>query len=153
MKSFLRKVRAWSPHVGLQSKTHLFDVHEISALPRCAAEGRIRNLCHTVYLGDNEILARCLGRYKMYLDGRDAGFAPHIMLDGFWEFWTTQFMVQTARPGMTILDVGANFGDYSVLLADLIENTGRLIAVEPNPHVADKLRRTLSVNGLDGLAS
>jgi FkbM family methyltransferase len=51
---------------------------------------------------------------------------------------------------MTVIDVGANFGYYSVLLGDLIESTGRLIAVEPNPHVADKLRRTLSINGFEG---
>ncbi len=128
----------------------LFDVREISTLSRPDAENRIRSLCHTVYLGDNEILARCLGRYKIFLDSRDAGVCPHFMLDGFWEFWITQFMVREVKPGMTVLDVGANFGYFSLLLADLIGNDGRQIAVEPNPQVAAKLRKTLALNGFDG---
>jgi FkbM family methyltransferase len=131
----------------------MFDVHRISALSRRDAEDRIRRLCQAVYLGDHEVLARCLGRYKMFLDTHDGGLAPHIMLDGYWEFWVTQFMVRAVRPGMTVLDVGANFGYYSVLLADLIGDAGRLVAVEPNPHVAAKLRKTLSINGYDGRAT
>jgi FkbM family methyltransferase len=153
MRGFLRRIGSAAIRIGGRGATPLFDVHEISSFLRPEGEARIRRLCQAVYLGDNEVLARCLGRYKMFLDSRDTGFAPHIMLDGYWEFWITRFVVRAVRPGMTVVDVGANFGYYSVLLADLIGDAGRLVAVEPNPHVAAKLRKTLSINGFDGRAT
>jgi FkbM family methyltransferase len=48
---------------------------------------------------------------------------------------------------MTVVDVGANFGYYSVLLADLVGGQGNLFAVEPNPHAADFLSRSIDLNG------
>jgi FkbM family methyltransferase len=147
MKRFLRRIGARVLRFVDRPAAPLLDVREISSISRHEGEDRIRRLCQGVYLGDDEVLARCLGRYKMFLDSRDLGFAPHILLDGFWEYWVTQFMARAARPGMTAVDVGANFGYYSLLLADLVGETGRLIAVEPNPHVAAKLRRTLAING------
>jgi len=48
---------------------------------------------------------------------------------------------------MFILDVGANFGYYSVLMADLVGPNGKLIAFEPNPGAASSAEASLSVNG------
>jgi FkbM family methyltransferase len=126
---------------------HLFDVHEIATLSRRLGEARIRSLCESHYLGGNEVLARCLGRYKMFLDATRSAMVPHIIMDGFWEYWITQFMVATVRPGMTFVDVGANFGYYAVLLSDLVGPDGKGIAVEPNPHICSKLNKTLAING------
>ena len=49
---------------------------------------------------------------------------------------------RNVRRGMTAIDVGANFGYYSLLLAELVGAKGELIAVEPNPHAADFLRHS-----------
>lgn len=83
----------------------------------------------------------------MFVDTRDRGFAPHILMDGYWEYWITRFLVGAVTPGMVAIDVGANFGYYSLLFADLTGPGGRVIAVEPNPVAADALAGTLSVNG------
>jgi FkbM family methyltransferase len=128
----------------------LFDVRSIPSVPRPEGEAQIRRYCESHYLGGHETLARCLGRYKMFLDTRDLGFAPHIIMDGFWEYWITQFIVGRIEPGFCVLDIGANFGYYALLLSDLIGSQGRCIAVEPNPSVAAKLRKSLSVNGFAG---
>ncbi|WP_244642324.1 FkbM family methyltransferase [Phyllobacterium sp. 628] len=90
---------------------------------------------------------RILGRYKFYLDTRDRGFGSHLLLDGYWEIWLTQFCARNIRAGMVAVDVGANFGYYSVLLAELVGAAGRLLAVEPNPHAVDFLRRSIDLNG------
>ena len=107
----------------------------------------IRALCHTAYLGDHEILCRCLGRYKVYLDARDVGVGPHLMMEGFWEYWITQFVLTVVKPGMVVMDVGANFGYYSLLFSDLVGPDGKCIAIEPNPQVAKHLGKTIRVNG------
>ena len=36
------------------------------------------------------------------------------MMEGFWEYWITQFVLTVVRPGMVVMDVGANFGYYSL---------------------------------------
>jgi len=51
-----------------------------------------------------------------------------------------------ARPGMTALDIGANVGAHTLLLASLVGPSGRVIAFEPTDYAWQKLRRNLSLN-------
>jgi FkbM family methyltransferase len=48
------------------------------------------------------------------------------------------------RPCDTVYDVGAHFGFYTLLLADLVGDSGRVCGFEPNPELLPSLRRTLS---------
>lgn len=114
---------------------------------RVRSEAAIRALCHSAYLGDNTTLCRVLGRYKMYVDSRDFGIAPHLMLDGYWEMWVTEVLVSLVHKGMVVADIGANLGYFSLLMADLVGAEGQVHAFEPNPRMTDLLRRSLSVNG------
>lgn len=50
------------------------------------------------------------------------------------------------REGGTFLDVGANHGSFSIVAAELLGQTGQIIAVEPQPHLADLLEKTLAAN-------
>ncbi len=52
------------------------------------------------------------------------------------------------RPGMTVIDVGANAGYFTLLAARGSDRSGRVIAVEPSPWVADRLEHTLERNHL-----
>ncbi|MGA2017852.1 MAG: FkbM family methyltransferase [Opitutaceae bacterium] len=54
---------------------------------------------------------------------------------------------QVVRPGMTVLDVGANLGLYTVLLSRLAGPTGRVIAFEPDKHHFALLTRNCALNG------
>jgi FkbM family methyltransferase len=51
-------------------------------------------------------------------------------------------------PGTTAIDVGANIGRWAVQMAKLVGQAGALIAFEPNPVIANSLRKTFRVNGL-----
>jgi len=48
----------------------------------------------------------------------------------------------------TILDLGANIGLFTVLAAKSLVPEGRVVAVEPNPCVAEVLKRNLKENSL-----
>ncbi|WP_454850996.1 FkbM family methyltransferase [Rhizobium binxianense] len=130
------------------SSPTLLHLHELMAFDRHQAEAAILQRVTSAYLGDHTALVRVLGRYKLYVDTRDRGFGSHILLDGFWEIWLTLFCARNVKRGMTAVDVGANFGYYSVLLGELVGAEGRLISVEPNPHAADLLGRSIDINGL-----
>jgi len=122
-------------------------LEELADRDRFALECDCRAQVQPVYLGDYTALCRILGRYKFYVDTRDQGFGSNVLLDGFWEMWLTKAMARIVKPGMVAIDIGANFGYYSLLLADLVGPTGMVVAVEPNPHATPKLRATLALNG------
>jgi FkbM family methyltransferase len=51
------------------------------------------------------------------------------------------------RPGMHVIDVGANIGLYSLLLARLAEPGGSVLAFEPEPNLFAVLRENCLSNG------
>jgi len=121
---------------------------DLAAMTRSEAESAIRERVQCTYLGDKLVLARILGGPKILLSTEDLGFACHVMLDGYWEIWLTLFFARTVRPGMTIIDVGANFGYYTVLFGQAVGAAGHVVAIEPVPATAAVLRRTIDLNGL-----
>ncbi|MDZ4814885.1 MAG: FkbM family methyltransferase [Verrucomicrobiota bacterium] len=62
-----------------------------------------------------------------------------------WEFYHLEKIL---KPGAIILDVGANFGYYSVRLAKTLNENCQVYAFEPNPEVFVQLSRNLELNEL-----
>lgn len=125
----------------------LLGLNELRTADRWQIENRARELAQVVYLGHDVALCRILARYKFYVSANDIGFGAHIMLDGVWEPWITSFIAKRVEPGSTVVDVGANHGYYTLLLADLVGPAGRVAAVEPHPKTCELLRRSVDVNG------
>jgi FkbM family methyltransferase len=50
------------------------------------------------------------------------------------------------RPGDTVLDIGANYGAYSLLAANIVGSHGRVHAFEPQRQLAALLRRSAAEN-------
>lgn len=122
----------------------------IRTLSRSHLEERVRCSVSYGYLGSSTVVCRVLGQSIMYVDTTDIGLAPHLIMDGFWEIWITQAMARCLKPGMTAVDVGANFGYYTLLMAEAVSRQGRVIAFEPNRRMASLLNRSLGVNGMRG---
>ena len=101
----------------------------------------------TVYLGNNTALTRLHTGHKIYVDTRDVSVASHLMLDGKWESWIERVIMSEISPGMTVCDVGANFGYYTLLSAAKVGERGKVYAIEANPHIAKLLRQSVAVNG------
>jgi FkbM family methyltransferase len=69
------------------------------------------------------------------------------MLDGFWEIWLTLLMSRFVKRGMTAIDVGANFGYYTVLFSQAVGSGGCVVAVEPVPSTAQLLALSIELSG------
>lgn len=123
------------------------DIRQVSTLTR----GEYEQLCidntDHLYIGDSTILCKVLTKYKMYVDSKDMGIAPHLIMDGYWESWVTRLLGNIVQPGDVCLDIGANFGYFSILLSELCGPKGKTIAAEPNPRIAALLKGTSFMNG------
>jgi FkbM family methyltransferase len=59
------------------------------------------------------------------------------------------FLDGLLRPGMKVLDGGANEGVYTLFLANKVGPNGRVVAVEPSPRELTRLRANLAANNLN----
>jgi FkbM family methyltransferase len=128
------------------------NVKDITLFTRTELESNSRKMSQTVYLGNGIILSRVLTKYMCYLEAQDMSLTPHLCLNGYWESWITQNMINLVQPGFYCLDIGANCGYYSLIMADVVGESGHVLAVEPNPRLANLLEKTLNVNGFSTYA-
>jgi FkbM family methyltransferase len=66
---------------------------------------------------------------------------------GTFERQEREFVARFLEPGMTVVDVGAHAGFYTLLAAKAVGPAGRVIAFEPSPREQRGLRRHLRLNG------
>ena len=121
-------------------------ISDIAALSRQEVERISTHFVRSFYLGDHLQLSKILSRYKIYLDARDIGIAPNIIMDGYWESWITRFIAQKIQPGAVCIDAGANFGYFSLVMAELAGKEGKTIAIEPNEYLCKLLSFTSNLN-------
>jgi len=117
---------------------------------RRQVEALIRDRTQTVPLPDGSVLCRALGRFKMFTDAADGGIAPHLLLDGYWEYWWTEFVCRNVARGGDGLRHRRVYGYYSILLADLVGSEGGSSPSSPIPAVL-AAQAHKAVNGLTGL--
>jgi FkbM family methyltransferase len=134
--------------VEIIQRLDIFPLSQLSAGERVANEATIRSLCKVAYLGNDAALCRVLGHFKIFVDTRDCGLAPHLMLDGYWEMWVTEAIADLIKPGMVAADIGANVGYFTLLMAELVGPAGRVHAFEPNPRLAGLLQSSVLANGV-----
>ncbi|MBP9762650.1 FkbM family methyltransferase [Patescibacteria group bacterium] len=85
----------------------------------------------------------------MLLNLNDQGISTELYLTGVHEANSTNFIRQELKPGMTIVEIGANIGYYTLLESKIIGETGKIIAYEPNPENFHALKINLMLNHLE----
>jgi FkbM family methyltransferase len=78
----------------------------------------------------------------------DTVILPYVREHGDWEPEVLDVLLNHARPGATVLDVGAHVGLFTCQLARAVGTDGRVIAVEADPINASVLQRNIHRNAL-----
>ena len=71
-----------------------------------------------------------------------------VLFRGVWEPEVTRLLDRLVRPGDVCLDVGASVGVHALLMAFRAGPAGRVIACEPQPELAARIRANVALNRL-----
>jgi FkbM family methyltransferase len=74
-----------------------------------------------------------------------------IYYKGCFEPMVTATMCKYVKPGMTVLDIGANIGCHTLRYAKLVGSNGKVIAFEPMQWAISKLKRNIELNGFKNI--
>jgi FkbM family methyltransferase len=97
-----------------------------------------------------QIMISCQG-CKFFVDPKDVGIVTHLLADGVYEQRTTELFKSLLKPGMVVLDIGANFGYYGLIAAQFVGSTGKVYAIEPEPNNFRLLVCNIKLNSFSNL--
>jgi FkbM family methyltransferase len=84
---------------------------------------------------------------KLYVNKKDTGVAQPLINGGIFDRKETEVIMSLIKPGMTVVDVGANLGYFTLIAAKLVGDQGRVYAFEPQPDNYRLLTRNIRING------
>jgi len=85
-----------------------------------------------------------VGDHQMFLDSQDG---LKLSINPTYEKLQTKAIKREIRKGDTVLDIGAHIGYYTLLLAKLVGENGRVFAFEPEPSNFGLLEKNVKANG------
>jgi FkbM family methyltransferase len=102
-------------------------------------------------LHDGELLVETIRGFYMIVPNWNLDVAIGIVRDGVIEPWTNEVFLTMFGPGDTVVNVGANFGYYSLLAGHRVGTAGKVFAIEANPYVFRFLVKGVFWSGVPGI--
>jgi len=72
-----------------------------------------------------------------------------LFMPKIWDATERALLASRLHPSFVFVDVGANVGGYSLWLASRLGSGGTIVAIEPDPELAARLRFNLGANHLE----
>jgi FkbM family methyltransferase len=91
-------------------------------------------------------LPSALGGWSFVCDLRDC-ISSEVFFTGKYEPQESLLVRNMLRPGMTFVDVGANWGYFTLIAAGNVGPNGRVISLEPDPRLFALLQENTRING------
>jgi FkbM family methyltransferase len=101
-----------------------------------------------VPVSSDDLLVQTLFGNKYYVPVHDQLMTPQLVVYRQWEAQLSRLLPRLAPAGSVFVDVGANFGYFTCLVAGAMKATpgSRVIAVEPNPDMLRLLDINIRIN-------
>ena len=131
--------------MNIKSILKLLGIHKIPLIPK------IYDRWLRFKLPNTDTILRCHGLKIVVMNPRVNVIGRSIYLTGVYEPEATHFISSRIKLGMTVLDIGADIGYYTLLFAKHVGSKGRVYAFEPIPKAKCYLDKNISMNGLDNV--
>lgn len=104
----------------------------------CEREGDIGYSVNTLLTGE-----------KLVLPDSDEVLHTFVIREqGTWFEKEIQYLPRLLQNGMTVVDIGAGFGLFSIVMAKLVGDRGACLSIEPSSDLCSYLRLSIRENGL-----
>jgi FkbM family methyltransferase len=129
----------------------------------CVTHDRLPLVAKLPYLAASHLLLLALGvrsdetplesEYgtKFVPGSSSSWFDAYLRYRGLWEPVLSEFILRHVQDGDVCVDLGANVGYFSLLFAQRVAPSGKVIAIEAAPDTARRLRANLELNGAVGI--
>ena len=87
--------------------------------------------------------------FSLFVSQEDAAVGAAIAASGTYEPHVTAVFERHLRPGLRVIDVGANIGWFTMLAGLRVGSGGHVLAVEPNPLNARMIEASRRANAFD----
>jgi FkbM family methyltransferase len=85
--------------------------------------------------------------FSLFASADDLAVGNHVVIGRSYDPGVAAVLSRRVKPGMAVVDIGANIGYMTMLLASLVEASGVVVAVEPNPENVKLLEASRRANG------
>lgn len=102
-------------------------------------------------LPDNELIESNVIDFKMLLRKKGGGISWDLLVNGIREENATHFFRNEIKPGMNVLEVGANIGYYLIQESIKAGDSGHIYAFEPDPSNIELLQKNIELNKLKNI--
>jgi FkbM family methyltransferase len=113
-------------------------------------EHQLAPTAFSVQLTGEDAVRCAVGEVELFCDAADAAVTPGLR-SGTYEPHLTAVFERYCRPGMTVVDVGANLGYFSLLASKFVGANGRVVALEPNSENCRLLLSSLRLGGISNV--
>jgi FkbM family methyltransferase len=129
----------------------------------CVTHDRLPLMAKLLYVAGCHLLLLALGinpnetplesEYgTKFVPGRGMSWLDlYLRYRGVWEPVLSEFILRHVQDGDVCVDVGANVGYFSLLFAQRVGASGKVIAIEAAPDTVRRLRANLALNGVTGI--
>jgi FkbM family methyltransferase len=98
-----------------------------------------------------KIVKRIIHGNIMNLSLQDSGISQELAVYKTHEPISMKMLIGEIKPGMRVVDIGANIGYYALTEAKLVGNKGDVIAIEPVPSNVKMLKSNIAANGYNNI--
>lgn len=91
------------------------------------------------------VATKVFGR-PFLVNAEDKGEGRDILLHGVYSPFETKMLRSLIKPNMRAVDIGAHIGYFTVMMADLAGEGGRVFAFEPEPKNFELLSKNIALN-------
>lgn len=104
-------------------------------------------------MASNQIWIHNFTDFKMILDKNDLDFSRQVKYLGNYstESFETKVFEKYLKKGITVLDLGANIGFYTLLSSAKVGNDGKVFAFEPSPKNLKLINSSLKENSFSNV--
>ena len=101
-----------------------------------------------MYIGNNRLLIKILDNVNFIVPTTDMTCCLELIEKGIYDVALTNFFGRNIKDNMTLVDIGANIGYFTILFSGYLTGTGKVYSFEPNEKCYNNIIENIRMHNL-----